>query len=135
MKFFGVNLFGMKRPGLGNSKARGDYGETLAARLLKRKGMKILGRNYRCPVGELDILALDKKTDTILFVEVKTRNDDRIVHPASAVNGEKKKRIRKIAQYYLGTHPAADYSARFDIVTVLLLDDEKPRLEHIENAF
>ena len=97
--------------------------------------MKILGRNYRCPVGELDILALDKKTDTILFVEVKTRNDDQIVHPASAVNAAKKARIRKIAQYYFGTHPAADYSARFDIVTVLLLDDEKPRLEHIENAF
>ncbi len=119
----------------------GKRGESIARKHLKRRGLKILARNYRCPRGEVDIIALDASTrtemgaETISFVEVKTRSSDRYTAPASAVNADKQRRIRKVADYYLARHAADELNVRFDIVSIVLRDGEKPEVKHIPGAF
>ena len=135
----------------GKPKPLGQRGEALARRFLRRAGMKILARNYRCPNGEIDLIALDRSTraelgaETIAFVEVKTRSDDRYVSPASAVDDRKQKQVRRAAGYYLAHYPTAGYAIRFDVISIVLpepRDDgqgertrQEPRIEHIRGAF
>ncbi len=75
------------RSGRSSSDGLGRRGEKLAARLLKQKGLKILARNYRCPIGEVDLIALDPATqrqigaETLVIVEVKTRSSEAYVVP------------------------------------------------------
>lgn len=104
--------------------------------------MKILARNFLCPAGEADIIALDRSTrrelgaETIVVVEVKTRSSDLYVSPAGAVDSAKQKRLGKIANHYLTSRKAADqYALRFDIVSIVIRDGEKPIVEHILDAF
>ncbi|MGC9455134.1 MAG: YraN family protein [Phycisphaerae bacterium] len=116
----------------------GPRGEAIARRHLKRRGMKILAKNYRCPVGEADLIALDRSGEygeTLAFVEVKTRRSDRYTEPRSAVDGDKQRRLRKIADYYLNTHDTDGLAVRFDIVSVVMADGEKPRVDYIPDAF
>ena len=123
------------------SKHLGQFGERLALRFLKRSGLKILARNYRCPAGEVDLIALDKTTrsdvgaETIVFVEVKTRSSNKYTDPEGAVNGEKRRRMRKIAEYYLATRPADGFNARFDIIAIVLGEGKDPEIKHIPEAF
>ena len=122
-------------------KGVGARGEKLARRHLKRQGMKILAENYRCPVGEADLIALDPGTrkvlgaESLVFVEVKTRRRDDYTSPASAVNAEKQRRIRKIAEYYCSSRPTDRYCIRYDIVSIVLPDGGEPRIEHLPDAF
>ncbi|MFP4355176.1 MAG: YraN family protein [Phycisphaerae bacterium] len=119
----------------------GALGEAHAARLLKRQGLKILARNYRCPAGEADLIALDKSTrrtagaQTICFVEVKTRSSDAFTDPASAVDADKQRRLVRIARYYLAHHPAEGFNVRFDVVTVLVNDGRVVETHCIPEAF
>ena len=119
----------------------GTRGETLAARFLKRRGMKILARNYRCTTGEIDLIALDPAArsthgvETLVFVEVKTRTSDDYTDPQSAVNYAKQTRIRKAAKHYLDRHDTTDLATRYDIVAVVLRPGAKPEITYIEEAF
>jgi len=126
------------------TKALGNRGEDLACRFLKKAGLKILARNYRCPTGEIDIIALDpatRKTDahteTIVFVEVKTRSTAAKASPATAVDARKRNQIRKAARYYLRHYPAAGLLTRYDIVAVVIEPNrhQKPDIRHIKHAF
>jgi len=117
----------------------GQRGERLAAKHLKRQGLKILARNYRCPVGEVDLIALARSTqrqgaEALVFVEVKSRSSDEYTDPESAVNADKKRRLHKVAKYYLQRHDAHEYNVRFDIVAVLFSGD-KPVVRHTPDAF
>ncbi len=124
-----------------SDKSLGHKGEKLAARYLRRNGLKILARSYRCPMGEVDIIALDRSTrsnggaETIVFVEVKTRSSARYVEPESAVDSRKQRQLTRTARYYLAHHDTNDYAARFDIVSVIICEGEKPRIKHISDAF
>jgi putative endonuclease len=120
----------------------GPRGEKLAGRCLKRKGCRILARNYRCPGGEIDLIALDPSTretfgaPAVCFVEVKSRRTDRYTDPASAVDNGKRRRLQKAANHYLAARPdARDYPTRFDIVSVVLPPGEPPRVTHYPDAF
>ena len=119
----------------------GRRGEKLARRFLSRRGLKILARNYRCPRGEVDLIALDTSTrrqsgaQTICFVEVKTRTSDRYTDPESAVNADKQRHIRNAADYYLAAHDAKDFNVRFDIVSIVLREEAEPQIKHIADAF
>ncbi|MHC4295577.1 MAG: YraN family protein [Planctomycetota bacterium] len=119
----------------------GRRGEQLALRLLKRRGLRILARNYRCPAGEIDLIVLDSTTgseygaETIAFVEVKTRSSDRYTAPESAVDTEKRRRMRKIADYYLARRQRDRFNVRFDVVSVLIEGAKQPRIEYIPDAF
>ena len=119
----------------------GQRGEQLAKRFLKRSGLRILARNYRCPAGEADLIVLDKGTraergaDTIAFVEVKTRSSDHYTDPEAAVNTAKRQRMRNVADYYLTAHDTDDFSVRFDVVAIVLGDGQRPDVKHIRDAF
>ena len=108
-------------------KLLGRKGEDLTVRYLKKKGYKIVGRNYVTPFGEADIIAL--KGETYCFVEVKTRTSDEFGEPEEAVNGAKRERYRKIARFFCA-EKGEEKSCRFDIASVL--DGE---LEYFENAY
>lgn len=119
----------------------GQLGEKLARQCLRKAGLKILADNYRCPAGEADLIALDKSTrrltgaQTIVFVEVKTRTSDRYTDPHAAVDADKRRRMKKIADYYVRTHNAEDFNIRFDIVSIVLAPDQPPAVKHIPDAF
>lgn len=110
----------------------GERGENLAARHLRDKGYKIIFRNYRCEVGEIDIIARDG--GTLVFVEVKTRADEEPA-PEQQVNSTKQHQITKAAKTYLSRygHPQPPY--RFDVVAVVWPPNRDAQIRHIESAF
>jgi putative endonuclease len=128
-------------PPLSPTKLLGNRGEAAACRCLKKAGMKILARNYRCPGGEIDIIALDPSTrrttqaETIVFVEVKTRAAETPAGPASAIDAHKRKQVVQAARYYLRHHPAKGYLTRYDAVAVIIPPGQEPTVRHIPNAF
>lgn len=117
----------------------GPLGENLAGRYLRRLGYKILARNYRCPAGEADIIALDTNKDegqmTLVFVEVKSRRTDFHVAPESAIDAHKRRQMLRVAKYYLAHHATADMPARFDSVAVVVPEAGEPTIRHVPNAF
>ena len=110
----------------------GKRGETQAAGLLKKKGYKILEQNYRTRLGEIDIIARDKKT--LVFIEVKARASSGYGHPKLAVTPAKQRKISMAALCYLKETDQTRAKARFDVVAVLA-SGPKPRIEIIKNAF
>ena len=110
----------------------GAIGETIAARHLKKKGYKILDRNYRTKLGEIDIVAKDK--DTIVFVEVKARRSSQYGSPKWAVTPKKQRKISMAALFYLKETKQIRAKARFDVVSITAIEEE-PRIEIIKNAF
>ena len=117
----------------GNKKTFGGRGEDLACRFLKKLGYEIIGRNFKYGRGELDIIAMDK--DILVFVEVKTRKNLEFGPPEFAVTDKKKRQIRKIAAAYLLKKRMNDRDCRIDVVAILALKDQKPKITHYINAF
>ena len=111
----------------------GAAGEKAAARHLEQSGYRIVARNYRCPAGELDLVAIDE--DTIVFVEVKTRRSDQAADPEVNVTHAKQCQITRAAKYYLMVKSAQEHPARFDVVAVVLPDRGRPAVEHFVDAF
>ena len=110
----------------------GREGEQIAERYLKKKGYKLVERNYRCLGGELDLIVLDRQV--IVFVEVKTRIDDRFGGPLESVHRHKQQRMIRAAQFFLSQQRLHHREARFDVVGVSFIGRE-PAIEHIQNAF
>ncbi|MCL2761495.1 MAG: YraN family protein [Desulfuromonadales bacterium] len=121
-----------KGSGKDSRKSVGMLGEEIAADFLKKAGLKVLARNYRCKAGEIDIIAKDKKT--VVFVEVKTRRTADFGLPQYAVTEFKKRQISKAALTWLGVNSMLDSPARFDVVAIMIKDGI-PEIEHIKNAF
>ena len=117
-----------------DSRELGIKGEKRAGRFLKRKGYKIIQRNYSCKLGEIDIIARQK--DTIVFVEVKTRQTEEFGAPQYAITAAKRNHISKVALCYIREKELMRQSCRFDVVAVTFSPgSRKPKIEHIENAF
>src|SRR5207237_9744526 len=110
----------------------GERGENIAATHLQRKGLRILSRNYKTPVGEIDIVARDGQT--LVFVEVKTRAYDDPT-PEEQINPAKMNQMTKAAKTYLGRYGQPQPPARFDVVAVIWPEGKEPVIRHIENAF
>ena len=110
----------------------GKKSERLAAEYLKLKGYRIIETNYRCPVGEIDIIAREK--GTLVFVEVKARRSSRFGSPKGAVTPAKQRKISMAALDYLKRSGKNDARARFDVVAI---DTETGRfdIEVVKNAF
>ncbi len=114
--------------------AVGRFGEDLAAAWLSDAGLTVLARNWRCPDGELDIVAVDG--DTLVFVEVKTRSSLAYGDPAEAVSRAKAARLRTLALRYLAEHDDRYWSqVRFDVVAVLRRTPGGPTVRHLRGAF
>ena len=110
----------------------GKKGEDIAVACLKGKGYRIVERNYKCPLGEIDIVAKDG--DVIVFVEVKSRKSEEFGDPQLAVGLQKQKKISKISLTYLKEKRLYPCNARFDVVAIKMLPDESA-VELIQNAF
>ncbi|MBI2351933.1 MAG: YraN family protein [Deltaproteobacteria bacterium] len=116
----------------GQKQILGKEGERIAEIYLRKKGYRIVERNYRCPVGELDLILLDRRV--VVFVEVKTRSDDRFGAPLESVGPRKQQKMIKTALFFLSRHRLHNRDARFDVVGISYQGGE-PMVEHVENAF
>ena len=116
----------------GQKQILGEEGERIAETFLRKKGYRVVERNYRCPVGELDLILLDRRV--VVFVEVKTRSDDRFGAPLESVGPRKQKKMIKTALFFLTRHRLHNRDARFDVVGISYQGGE-PMVEHIQNAF
>jgi putative endonuclease len=113
-------------------KPLGSEGEDLAVRFLQKKGYRIVARNYKTPVGEIDIIARDG--DTIVFIEVKTRTDISFGYPFEAVNKRKRQKLKNLALLYL-KRQGKESPVRFDVISIFCMDNGKKDVEHIKDAF
>jgi putative endonuclease len=111
---------------------KGQAGENTAADFLTGNGMKILDRNFRCPPGEIDIIAKDGQA--IVFVEVRTRQAKGFRTPEESITFRKRTRLIRAAQWYLKQRKLYNLSARFDVVTIRW-NGENPEINWIVNAF
>jgi len=113
---------------------RGTSGEKLASRFLRRRGFKILYRNFRGRTGgEIDIVCRDG--DTLVFVEVKTRSREDFGRPFEAIARDQQNRISRGALAWLRMLDNPDIFFRFDVVEVMMTKESEPRIELIRNAF
>ena len=115
-----------------SSKALGDRGEAYAANYLRQNGYRILTRNYRTKIGEIDLIAEDQ--DTLVFIEVKTRSSVRYGMPAEAVNYKKRQKIIRTAYWYLCAQHRENAICRFDVLEVYAVGD-RWNVHQIKNAF
>ena len=118
---------------LNNGKQRlGKEGERIAEGYLKKKGYRLVERNYSCAAGELDLIVLDRRV--VVFVEVKTRTGQTFGSPFEAVEFRKQRKMIQAAQYFLAEKKLQQRDARFDVVGISSAGRD-PMVEHIENAF
>jgi len=114
-------------------KALGFKGEDLAVQYLKKKGYKVIERNYRCQWGEIDLIARDK--ETLIFVEIKSRSSSGFGLPQDAVDRFKQEKLIQVAKAYMAEHRLQEtIPARFDVVAVKLTPSG-PDIELIKDAF
>ena len=104
--------------------------ENMALHYLKKQKYKILARNFSCSAGEIDIIAYDKTSDYIVFVEVKYRATALLGRPIEAITPEKQRKIQITSQVYLKLKGWLDKNYRYDAIEII--DDD---LRHIINAF
>lgn len=110
----------------------GALGEKLALNYLKKHGFSIRETNFRCPEGEIDIVA--QKDDTVIFVEVRTRGGQGFGTPEESITETKKAKLLATAQAYIQSHPDLPPSSRIDVVAIEMKWGRASRIELIENA-
>jgi putative endonuclease len=111
----------------------GQASELLAERFLLAKGYRILARNLRTALGELDLVAEDQ--GVLVFVEVKARATEAFGGAVLAVDRRKQAKLVRLASQYLAQHHMADRSCRFDVVLVQGGPSSQGRVEHLQHAF
>ncbi len=116
----------------GVRNAVGAWGEELAAKHLVEQGMVLLDRNWRCDLGELDLVARDG--GTLVACEVKTRRGEGFGPPAEAVTWRKAARLRRLAMRWLDEHPVSPLDVRIDVVAIVVTPRSGPRLEHLRGV-
>jgi putative endonuclease len=127
-------LAGIRGRLLADSGKFGRWGEKHCERFLKRKGMGVLARNFKCKWGEIDLIMSDGKSK-IVFVEVKTRSYEKLSSAQAAVGKKKQTRLAKTARHFLKKYKIKDRALRFDVVAVILGQTGAAEVRHYENAF
>lgn len=117
-----------------HKKALGSKGEDIAVNFLKKKGYKIIQRNYRCKYGEIDIIA--KCNNVYAFIEVRTIQAENFGIPQDFITITKTDHISKSALNFIKEESLFDHTCRFDLITITFSHIlREPKIEHIENAF
>jgi len=118
-------------------KKLGAKGEEIAVRYLKSRGYRIVERNYRIRLGEIDIIA--EQGDDLVFIEVKTRSDGIFGSPFESITTQKQKQLSKVALEYISKQGCHNHPARFDVVGIQFHDGSKKKqdavIELLQNAF
>jgi putative endonuclease len=112
--------------------ALGAFGEAYAARHLAEQGMVVLDRNWRCDLGEIDLVLRDGKV--LVVCEVKTRSSTAFGSPLEGVTERKAARLRRLAARWLAAHGVRPDEVRLDLVGVLVRPGEPTRLEHVRGV-
>lgn len=118
-----------------SKKLRGQWGEQQAAQYLKRHGWRIVGQNYACRFGEIDLIAANR--EYLAFVEVKLRASDRFAQAREYVGAGKQARIRAAASMWLAENET-QLQPRFDVIEIYgdeTMQYRQLQINHIENAF
>jgi putative endonuclease len=114
--------------------AIGDRWEELALQHLMAQGLSEITRNYRCRMGEIDLVMLDK--DQLVFVEVRYRKNSRFASAAESVSSQKQRKLTQTAALFLAQYPKyRHHIVRFDVVAFDATDDERSRLQWLHDAF
>lgn len=113
--------------------ALGRRGEEIAARHLVGRGLSIVDRNWRCPQGEIDLVARDG--GELVFVEVKTRAGLAYGHPLEAITTTKLARLRRLAAAWCEAHPGSHDRIRIDAIAVIAPLRGPVEIEHLERVF
>ena len=112
----------------------GNRSERAAAKFLRRQGYRLVARNYRCPHGELDLVAID--SGCVVFVEVRSTGTLDLTKTAASVDLAKQRRLTNLALHFLQQHCLLNYPARFDVLLLSWPSDRKePAISHYRNAF
>src|SRR5690348_11490702 len=111
----------------------GQEGEAEAERYLRRKGYRIVARNVRSSLGELDLVAEDGQT--LVFIEVKARRSGEFGGAIHAVHRQKQQKLARLASQFLAQRHWMERSCRFDVVLLQATETAELRVEHIQNAF
>ena len=112
----------------------GNRSERAAAKYLRRQGYRIVARNYACPHGELDLVAVD--SGCIVFVEVRSTGTEDALKTAASVDDLKQRRLTKLALHFLQRHRLLGHPARFDVLILSWPTDRRePAIQHYRNAF
>jgi len=114
-------------------KRLGERGEDAAVAFLERSGLTVVERNWRCPSGEIDIVALDG--ETLVLCEVKTRRTAAKGTPEEAVTPSKQRRYARLAAAYLQASSLESVTIRFDVITLLVVAEDRALLRHFRGAF
>jgi len=115
-------------------KQLGQLGEQAATRYLITQGYQLLDRNWRCRLGEIDLVAA--REDQIIFVEVRTRASVRFGSGAESVDRHKQQKLRQLALAYLREkRMSQEAKLRFDVVSIQVLEDGRYEIDHIKHAF
>ena len=117
------------------NKLTGRWGEALAAEYLRGQGYRILGMNYTCRFGEVDVIAENRRY--VIFAEVKLRKSAAFAEAREFVTGAKQRRVQTAATLWLQHNPSKK-QPRFDVIEIYApegIQTEHPRINHIENAF
>ncbi|MFL4479221.1 YraN family protein [Paeniglutamicibacter sp. ORCA_105] len=114
---------------MNHNQELGAAGEELAASYLTGAGYRVLERNWRCQLGELDIVA--ETHGRIVGVEVKTRSSMGFGHPAEAVNPQKLRRLSRLVRRWCMTHRRNPHTVRVDVVAILMAPGREPSIEHL----
>ena len=121
---------------MGRNNLTGKWGESVAAEYLRKKGYRLLACNFRCRVGEIDLIAMRK--DVLVFCEVKTRKDASFAQAMEFVTAAKQQRLRLTARLWLARQELSYEQCRFDVIEVYAPDGaetKRPKIRHIEGAF
>ncbi|MEE9611662.1 MAG: YraN family protein [Desulfatiglandales bacterium] len=110
----------------------GKLGEELALKKIKSLGYKSIIRNYRCLLGEVDVIAKDG--DCLVFIEIKTRRGRSLDYAKEAIDKRKRRQLSKVALAYMKSMNCSDVESRFDVVAISL-NEGREQIEVIKNAF
>jgi len=113
----------------------GELGEDEAEKYLVKNNYEIIERNFKCIFGEIDIIAKDLYRKEMVFIEVKTRNNELYGVPAEAVDFYKKKHIIRSAKYFIHVNELENEYVRMDVIEVYINKNGVCKINHIEQAF
>lgn len=112
----------------------GQRGEQVAVDYLKSLGWRVMDRNWRCPVGELDVVAYDPAAEQIVFVEVKTRATAFFGRPVEAVKPDKLRRLYRLGSAWAAARGLRFHVVRVDLVGVVIADGHVADVEHLREV-
>lgn len=116
-----------------NTHLLGKMGEELVIAYLCTIGYQVISKNFRCKLGEIDLIA--REGNDLVFVEIKTRSGYDYGLPQESVNFAKRQKIKKVALYYLQKNNLLDCNCRFDVVAAIVNKHKLEQVEVISNAF